>query len=478
LLCGIVLFLTAALLVYSQTLAFSLDEGFHLLAAQLINAGKRPYLDFCFPQPSLNTYWNAAWLRIFGDSWHIPHVFAALFVSGAVMLSSEFVFSRFPVTRWRLGCALLTAFAVGLSVPVVQFGTVQAYGMCLLLTVAAFRLSILAVDRTGSVWPLLAGLLAGAAAAASLLTAPVAPVLLVWILFYNRTGNRWIKAAPFLLGTAIPFLPMLWFFAKAPRVVFFNVVEYQLMYRRVHWEGATPHDVDVLTSWLNSSQALMIGLLAIVGVVFISRSSNWDRSRRAEFFLSGCLAATLTAYLSFTHPTFERYIQLADPFYAIPAAAGLYAIASRLGNPDRPLWPTILVVGLLSLGLAKTLFDDRDSYKWRDYEKIAAKVDQVTPRNASLWADEVIYFLTRRPPPAGMEFSYSHKLELPAPLAASLHIISQREVDRNIKAGAFSTVATCADDDRIDELGLRKLYAHHADVSDCAVFWDRVRKPK
>ncbi len=42
--------LTAALAVYAQTLAFAWDEGFHLLAAQLIDAGKTPYLDFFFPQ--------------------------------------------------------------------------------------------------------------------------------------------------------------------------------------------------------------------------------------------------------------------------------------------------------------------------------------------------------------------------------------------------------------------------------------------
>jgi hypothetical protein len=89
----------------------------------------------------------------------------------------------------------------------------------------------------------------------------------------------------------------------------------------------------------------------------------------------------------------------------------------------------------------------------------------------------VIYFLARHPPPSGLEFSYSHKLELAPPLAASLHIISQRELDRSIKAGAFSTIATCADDDRIDELGLPRLYAHKAEVSDCVVFWDRVHKP-
>jgi hypothetical protein len=208
LLCGNLLLLTAGLVVYSQTLAFSLDEGFHLLASQLINRGKTPYLDFCFPQPPLNAYWNAAWMRILGDSWRIPHFFAALLVAGAVILVAEFIFSRFPLPQWRLPCALVGGFMVAVSVPVVQFGTVQAYGMCLFLSVAAFRVSILSVDRKNLFCPFCAGLLAGAAAASSLLTAPVVPVLLVWILVYDRTANRWIKSAAFLVGTAIPYVPV------------------------------------------------------------------------------------------------------------------------------------------------------------------------------------------------------------------------------------------------------------------------------
>jgi hypothetical protein len=70
-LCGLVALLSAGLLVYSQTKAMAWDEGFHLLAAQLIKAGKKPYLDFCFPQTPLNAYWNAGWMVIFGDSWYL-----------------------------------------------------------------------------------------------------------------------------------------------------------------------------------------------------------------------------------------------------------------------------------------------------------------------------------------------------------------------------------------------------------------------
>ena len=45
-LAGLFLLILGILLVYSQTLSFTWDEGFHLLAAQLILHGKRHYLDF------------------------------------------------------------------------------------------------------------------------------------------------------------------------------------------------------------------------------------------------------------------------------------------------------------------------------------------------------------------------------------------------------------------------------------------------
>jgi len=63
---GMVSLYAAAFLLYSQTWAFAWEETYHLLAAQLILNGKRPYLDFCFPQTPLNAYWNAAWMALFG----------------------------------------------------------------------------------------------------------------------------------------------------------------------------------------------------------------------------------------------------------------------------------------------------------------------------------------------------------------------------------------------------------------------------
>ncbi len=474
-LCVVLASLSAGLLVYSQTQALAWDEGFHLLAAALIKAGKSPYLDFCFPQTPLNAYWNAGWMGIFGDSWRTVHALAALLTAGAIALSADFVFVRFRDPDWRFAAALTAALVIGLNVMVVQFGTVgQAYGMCLFLMVAAFRLAISAVDRNTAWCAGLAGLLAAAAAGSSLLTAPVAPVLLFWMMLYNRSGNRWSKLIAFVAGAMVAFMPVLWLFAKAPRQVMFNLIEFHLFYRGVAWEGATQHDLEVLTSWVDSTPALLLGLLAASGVLFTVKNRQ-DRRWREELFLCFWLAAALALYISTAHPTFERYFVLMVPFLGILAAVGFYEIGSRLDTRSRPFWSVVVVTVLLCLGLAKALYQRRDSYTWPDLEEVARKVDEVTAPRAPLLADEHIYFLTRRTPLEGLEFPDSQKLNLPAALAAKMHIVPRAEIAKRVQAGMFSTVETCADEDdeRFTILGVPRVYSQMTVVESCKIFWDR-----
>ena len=133
----------AALLVYSQTTAFHWDEGFHLVAAWLIASGKRPYIDFLFAQTPLNAYWNAAWFRAFGPSWRIAHALAALETWLAVALVARHALKRFPIPEWRTAAALSAAALFGCLTTVFDFAALgQAYGFCLLLLAAAFRLAV------------------------------------------------------------------------------------------------------------------------------------------------------------------------------------------------------------------------------------------------------------------------------------------------------------------------------------------------
>jgi len=462
-LCGFVTCLSAILLAYSQTAAFAWDEGYHMLAAQLIAHGKRPYLDFFFPQTPLNAWWNAAALRLFGESWREVHALSAVVTTGTILLAADFIYTRFPAPEWRLPGAIAAALLIGLQANVIEHTiTGQPYALCLFLIAAAFRVSVLAVERKDLVATAAAGSLASAAAGCTLLVSGAPVVLLIWILWHSQPRLR--RLAAFLAGAAVPFLPVLWLFARGPRQVFFNLFEYHLFYRRTNWEDATPHDWEVLTLWVTAPQAIVLGLLAAAGL--------WFYARRAEYSLCGWLAPAIGAELCVTHPTFEWYFVLVVPFLAIPAAAGLYAISSRLCPRASPWWPVAVLLLVVSLGSARSLYADRIRYTWRGLEAVARKVDEVTPPGAPLWADEHIYFLTRRSPAEGTEVDYAEIIDLPPVLAASLHIVPLDELDRRAAAGKFLTVETCEEQEQIDELQLPRLFRHSAAAGYCHVFWE------
>jgi hypothetical protein len=254
--------------------------------------------------------------------------------------------------------------------------------------------------------------------------------------------------------------------------VFFNLIQYQLKYRHVNWTGATGQDITALTAWIDSAQCLSLGLLATAGIWFIARHSDWPAERRAEFHLSLWLALGIAAELATAHPTFERYFLLMAPFVTIPAAAGLYVVGSRLAGEDRPFPAVAVLIVIFALGLGKAVYEDSDSYSWKDIEKIARQVDKVTPPGGSLWADELFYFVTRRPPPDRMEFAYAHSIDLPAAQAESLHVLTQTELRRRAAAGIYQTVAACYDSDNTDAVKVADLYRQKDVTRDCTVYWD------
>jgi hypothetical protein len=479
LVCGAMTVVAAMISAYSQTNACAYDEGFHMLAAQLIKAGKRPYIDFFFAQAPLNAYWNAAWMWALGEGWRALHAVATAATVGSVFLAVDFIFTRVPWPRWRLPLTLAAVLLIGCNWLVVEFAPIaQAYALCLLLTVVAFRSAIVAAGRRGLLFATLAGFASSASAAASLLTVPAAPVVLLWILVYNRVGSRIARAAAFIAGAIVPWLPVLWLYVQGPFQVRFGLINFHLFYRQVDWDGSLRHNLELMAVWINSGHALILGLLAIAGFLYIARGSGWARELRAEFYLAAWMGFAQIAYLCYVRPTFEQYFSLVIPFLGILAVVGFYAVGSRLRSPDRPWMPFAVLAFLLCFCLGKDAYDDRDSRKWVDYAAAAHKVDQVTPRNGMLLADEFAYFLTKRRPPSGLEYDDSHKLRLSPKDSARLHIFPRPELVKRVKAGVYDTVETCDDDDdaELDELGLDDVYVKKADIAGCKVYWQR-KKP-
>lgn len=484
--------ITAGLLAYSQTLAHHGDEGFHLLAAQLILAGKRPYLEFFYQHVPLYAYLNAGWSHLFGDSWRSAHTFSALLTAWSVLLVAVFVYARVCEPKWRLAAALTAALLMGLHALVIQFGTIgQPYGLCLVLLVGAFWLVIGSVARESGWRPLAAGLCAGAAAASSLLAAPVVPILLTWLVRQSGSTHRLSHSAWFVAGVLAPFLPLLWLAVQAPRQTLFNVVQYHLFYRRgpltVPVTEAVLADMKTLYSvWLESTQGLLLVLLAVVGILFLVGRSGWEAPRQKEAALCAWLAGRLGICLAGTWPTFPQYFILVIPFVSILASIGVYAIGSRICSSCRPGWLVLLVVGLFAVGLAKQgyrtyeLYQMRQAFQsaWWSFDAVAREVNRVTPNDGEVWVEsdcaECIYVAAKRVPPPGMENSNAYFLELPAALAASLKIMPRSEQEEWLAAGRFATVVIEDNDPRIEAFGLGRLYAGHTTVHGYHIFWDRV----
>ena len=157
---------------------------------------------------------------------------------------------------------------------------------------------------------------------------------------------------------------------------------------------------------------MLLILLAAAGLWFVSRNTDPDRRLRSELYVSTAVALAICLETATAHPTFERYFLLSVPFFAIPAAVGLFEVGSKLYRADRP-WSVVTVAAVLMIyGLAGQLYDEREALTWRGLEQVAAKVNEVTAPGAPLFADEPTFYLSRRPLPDGMEFSHAYKLEL------------------------------------------------------------------
>jgi len=410
----------------------------------------------------MHAWWNAFWLQLTGGGWRGPHVVAALLTGGAIAMTAEFVYWRFPVPAWRLAAACTAALLLGLNAVVFEFGTkAQAYGACTFLTVAAFRS---AIARRA----LITGCLAGAAVGSSLLTAPACAVLLVW----HCRQRSWRPPLAFLAGVIVPLFPVLVSLATAPDQTWFNLVGYHVLFRHVGWTGATEHDFEVLTSWARSVPALLVGLLAVAGLYFIHSEKGFARDHKAEFYLAGWMAVGLSVEAAVAHPTFPQYFIFVIPFLAILAAMGFCEVAPRLSLPSR--WAVPVLGVLLLVGLANSLVETHDENNtWTGMDELARKVEQVTPADAMVLADPPVYFALRRLPPSGMEFPATHALELPEPMAAALHIVPQSVLKSRVRAGEFATVETCrGEEDDVRSLNLPQYYARSESIADCEVYWE------
>lgn len=455
-----------AIVAFSQSGTSYSDEGFHLLTALLVGAGKVPYRDFFYQHPPLFPYLYAGWMQIAGETWRSAHLLSALLTLGSVWLVATYLTSRYPSSR--ISVAVFTFLLLGLNPQFVWLGTVgHPYALCMFLSVLAFRLVIHGVWHIRTSFTFLAGFAAGGAALSSFLVAPILPVVLLWILFHEAGGRRIALFAWFFAGAVVWLVPLAWFFVQAPQPMLFELVEYHLYYRgpsyRVPPSDAFISGLRHLVAWARAWDGLVATLLALLGFWCLMFRMAYDRKHRAELSLAAALTGALALFICTPHPSFTYYFVVVTPFLCILSYHGVTVLAQARWTVGQSAFALCLCAAVLIASVLRPAYRLDEGVRglravWNDHEAIVAEINRVTPPEGAVSAPEEVQFAARRLPRRGLESSYGSELDVSPGLLAALNVVPDSQVEERLRQGWFSAVWMAADDARLQSPVLGRIY--------------------
>jgi len=474
---AVVSLLGAGFAVISQGYYEHGDEGFYLVASQLVGLGKRPYLDFYLQHGPLYPYTIAAWFRLAGDSWRSAHLLSALLSFLCAAMMSGFFFRRVESRGWRITLAILAPLLLLTNVLSIHWGVlIEPFAWCMALMFAEFLLTLRAVERPAfsAIW---AGLVSGLAACGYLLTVPAAPILFLWIAACVPKADRIRKCVQFAAGAGLGLLPLAFFLVTAPKITLANLVGYHFTGRMKAPLRSGQTFIPTVTGWLHSPQGVLLVLLGAVGVAYVfgkfSENQSISRPLRLSALVAGFVAITFCAI----RPTpLTHYFILALPFLTLVACYGVYAIGTRVCSGWQPIGLILVVVGIFAYEAKSTIREQLSpssrEMSWRENEQIAEFINRVLPRDCPIYAEDgAIYGAAKRVPPPGLENNYSSFLPVMPKTNKMLHVIPQPEIDAMVTEGHFCAVVTWSKQ-RTEALRLGSLYRNQKAYRVHAVFWE------
>ncbi len=200
------------------------DEGFYLLAAELVSQGKVPYLDFFYPQAPYQPYIIASWFKIFGASWLSARIFTSLLFSLIGLLIFARLRNNCRTFSALTGLILFNTSALALN----WFLPIKNYGLTAVLLYTSYYLIAVTPNRLRG---FLAGIFLASAIGCRSYVAILAPACVLIIFFKNRR-----LLLPFIFGGLVGGSPMLVLCCLNPEKFWFNNLGYHLL--RSNWSIA------------------------------------------------------------------------------------------------------------------------------------------------------------------------------------------------------------------------------------------------
>jgi len=442
----------AGLVYYARVRPIDGDEAYYSTAARLVREGKTPYQDFSYPQAPLLPY-------IYSWIWAIhPHSLVAMrflsaafgglavFLWGVCLLSFNKLSTKVALATFVV--VLLNPYWVSWNVVVKTFALTN-----LLMSIATICLFVaLHSDRVK--WYFLSGLALGACASVRLLYAPLAPLVLVWLLHREwRTSELpHHTTLTFLGGATCGLLPIIFSLAGDPGAFIFNNVQYHTLLASHESLRHTVHMYLLLLIALFPALYLTAEVVvAIVGGLSLMKL----RKKHEELYTSADYLYFEIAFLMFLvytasalipFPSFDQYFDSPLLPFLIPfVAEGLRALFA-----SGKKWVVVFAV------LAPILF-------FRDVSRGAAEyaaagesqlssyhiVTQAIEANSnpddvvlSFWPGYIFESGRRYFPGSENHFAFYVTDKLSPAARARYHIVSMDEILRALSARSIRVVVT------------------------------------
>jgi hypothetical protein len=458
-------------------------DGYHLLAGQMVAAGRLPYVDFFFQQAPLYALVCGAWMRIVGSSWQAANLLSALFVGGSAMIIARIARQIYSESGWGVKGSIVALLLFGLNIQLAQMGDIaQPYSLCMFFCLLAWPPAFNARPRAARFFA--SGLAAGAAVNTTLLAFPFLLVLTGYSALQTARLDRYRGLLWLLCGAAVASIPLAYLTFLAPSQMWFAMLEFHLFHRADGYEWTNidimRHNMREILMWTTSTQGVLLVFLSLTGLPFLF-DLKIHISTRSSLRYAALVAFSWGLFLSLPRPTFFIYYVLVIPYVCLLASAGLWGMAARMWSTR---WATIVLIGatlLYSLEVTRPFISNSLSLKpgvWADREDVARKIDTITGPTDPVYADDAsVYVAARRLPPRGLETSAASVL-LPPEDYARAGLVPYERNEAQLRAGGFAAVVllkTPHNTQKIQEVS--QLYSRSTETMSYVLFWKSKLQP-
>jgi hypothetical protein len=375
--------LVALLLAYAGLLsAFSLwrpidaDEGYYASAVGLVAQGKSVYEDFFYPQAPLLPYLYApahyahaslASLRFLSVIFSVLMLTAALlFLNREFSTSPEVIFVVFAVTA-------LNPYLASWNV------VVKTYSAANCLIVASLVAMYFALSCRNNLGSFLAGILVSLATGVRLLYAPIAVVMLAWLVLRVVSSKRGGLIAC-SIGFALGSIPAVALFVKDPDAYVFN----NLLYHRL--QGDWPTLVERVLHSFGSCFRTAIRrpyLLMVIGLAVLGFRSARAPYARTDFIQFAALVAlAFVAGSLYVYPHHDQYFSATLAPVLLPLTATGVAFVHK-SRPKLFRWLPLffLVLCALEVHTEATHMSRGAVWSLKSYRDLSSRVREITEPN-------------------------------------------------------------------------------------------------